>query len=166
MGPDPNPPRRPRPPSAHAGRAARPRSFRPHGPASGGPSSVRPSGPGARPPEAAPVDPSRRAVATGERIVARLLAQRLRVCRDLGISVPERLQTGPPETLLLRLTGVDRRLSRELDSRGGVALPPWAGRPDPLDFPEEVNRPEEEDAAEDDDDDDGLEEEGEPAWAA
>ena len=159
MGPDPNPPRRPRPPSAHAGHAARPRSLRSHGPA---------SGPGPRPPEGGPgrpAGPSRQLIATGERIVARLLARRLRVCRDLNLSVPERLRTGPPETLLLRLTGVDRRLSRELDARGGVALPVWAGEPGPLDLREEENRPWEEEEEEEDDDDD-VEEQGEPAWAA
>ena len=102
-------------------------------------------------------------IATGERIVARLLGRRLRVCRELGVTVPEQLRAGPPETLMLRLTGVDRRLTRELETRGGVALPPWAGEPDPLGLHEEEDWSEEE--GEDDDDDD-LEEQGEPAWVA
>jgi hypothetical protein len=150
LTPDPNPPRRPRPPSTRSGFAAPVRLRAP----------ARPDGaaPGAR--ESVPCpSPSRRVVATGERIVARLLARRLRVCRDLGIPVPEQLRAGPPETLLLRLTGVDRRLTRELEARGGVALPPWSGEPDPLDLPGEL-------PGDDEGDDDDLDEQGEPAWAA
>jgi hypothetical protein len=110
-------------------------------------------GPAPPAPGAAPGGPPRRSGAPAEAVLGRLLARRVGACHALGVPVPARLRSGPPETLLLRLTGVDRRLTRELDKRGGVALGPWPGE-----LPGEGDAP--------GDEDDDLDEQGEPAWVA
>ena len=71
----------------------------------------------------------------GDCVLEGLLHRRLRACRALNVPVPRDVRRGPRSTLLWRVSRVDRRLTRALELRGGVQLPPWP--PDEDDFPDD-----------------------------